>query len=231
MRGYAARMKARKKIFLGILLFGIIVMGASASLMIVAAQQNQISLLPQDHTSGQQASIQSGLTSLSSSPSLSTGSTTMGSTAVTQVGPRLMQIALSQAVLSSLLSSQFGAQQQTLADFQVIPVSNNGIVLKFNVQIASNGIHRTLPVEIDTVIGLDGQQNVQLHVLHLKRDGLDAGSTAALQLQNALNPLLDNLLMPRVHTMLKGMKLVGIQTNVALCCVNSEMLVLILQLD
>jgi hypothetical protein len=221
-------MKARtRNIFLGILIIALLILGELVSLLVTNAHQRlPISISPIQVNAG---GTQSTSSSTSSNRSSTSGNATVPS--ATQTGPGQIQIALSQQALSSFLASQLGAQQNMLTDVQVIPVANNAVNLKFNLQIATNGIHRVLPIELDTTIELNGQQDVQMNVLHFKRDGLDTGAAASQQMQTALNQLLNTLLMPTIHNMLKGMKLVGVQTNVSLCCNNDEMLVLLLQLD
>src|SRR5205085_7917984 len=121
-------------------------------------------------------------------------------------GPRMIQLALDDGALTSLFVSQLGLGQNTLTDMKVVPAPNDGLILSLNLHIDSKGIHRIVPIEIDSTIGVDAQQNIQLHVLHLKRDGLDAGPTAAANMQTALNSLLLNSLMPSLRGQLKNVK-------------------------
>src|SRR5947209_6475156 len=100
-------------------------------------------------------------------------------------GPRMIELALDSTALTSLFSSELGAQQGVLTDMRVVPTPNDGLVLSLNLHIDANGIHRVMPVELDSTIGVDSLQNIQLHVFHLKRDGLDAGPTAAANMQKA----------------------------------------------
>ena len=87
----------------------------------------------------------------------------------------MIELALDQGALSGIFVSQLGLNQGTLTDMKVVPEPNDGIVLSLNLHINTSGIHRIMPIEIDSTIGVDAQQNIQLHVLHLKRDGIDAG--------------------------------------------------------
>ena len=228
-------MDVRKKVFQGIIILELMIISAMASFIVARAQPNtNPPISPPPQTSEPSPAPQTAFTSTPSPSPPYTPMTFPGSLTPTPVkaGPRLIQVALSQQVLSSLVSSKLGPRQNMLTDFQVIPMENNEMTLKFNLQIAVDGFTRVLPIEIDSIIGLDGQQNLQLHILHLKRDGLDAGPTAATQLiQTDLNQLLVSLLMSQIHTMLKDMKLIGVQTSATLCCVHSEMLVLLLQLN
>jgi hypothetical protein len=141
-------------------------------------------------------------------------------------------LAVNQDTLTSLLASQLGAQQNTLTGLEITPKPDNEVIMNMNLNISASGIHRVMPIELDCTVGLDQQQNIQMHVLALKRDGQDAGSAAATHMQTALNQLLISLLMPNLHSQLKGMKLVSIQTSQSLCCgVKTEMLVLVVQLN
>ena len=186
-----------------------------------ASGQLNVSKLPTPVSSQTAAA---GQNATSSSPgSVSTTSST---------GAHLIQLAISQDTLTSLLLSQLGAQQSTLTNLQIIPMPNDEIILKVDLQIATNGIHRVIPIEMDCTIGLNAQQEIQVSVSHVKRDGVDIGPTAASNMQSALNQLLAELLMPSIHSQLKGMKLVSIHTGASLCCgVSGEMLVLLLQLN
>jgi hypothetical protein len=103
-------------------------------------------------------------------------------------------------------------------------------VLSLNLHIDANGIHRVLPVELDSTIGVDNSQNIQLHVFHLKRDGLDAGPTAAANMQKAINQLLLSSIMPALRGQLKSAKLISVHTSSAVACGSgAEMLVLLVQ--
>ncbi len=151
-------------------------------------------------------------------------------TATPIAGPRMIQLALDAGALTSLFVSQLGLQQGTLTDMRVVPVPNDGLVLSLNLHIDANGIHRVLPIEIDGTLGVDSQQNIQLHVLHLKRDGIDAGPTAAANMQSALNSLLLTSLMPSLRGQLKNVKFVSVHTSSSIGCAGgAEMLVLLIQ--
>ena len=107
---------------------------------------------------------------------------------------------------------------------------NDGIDINLNLHIDANGIHRILPVELDSTIGIDKQQNLQLHVMHLKRDGLDAGPAAAHNMQQALNQLLISSVMPSLHNTLKSAKLIAVHTSSSVGCGGgAELLTLLIQ--
>src|SRR6266487_1720113 len=145
-------------------------------------------------------------------------------------GPRMMELALDQGALSSLFVSQLGLNQGTLTDMKVIPEPNDGLVLSLNLHIDASGIHRIMPIELDSTIGVNQQQNIVLHVLHLKRDGLDAGPTAATRMEQALNQLLLNSLMPSLHNQLKSAKIISVHTSTSIGCASgTEMIVLLIQ--
>ena len=145
-------------------------------------------------------------------------------------GPRMIDLALDQGALTSLFVSQLGLQQGAITDMKVTPVAKDGIVLTLNLNIDADGVSRVMPVELDTTIGLDQHQNIQLAVHHLKRDGSDAGAAAAVSMQQALNHMLISQLMPALHGQLKGVQLLSVHTsNSTGCGKNTEMLVLLVK--
>lgn len=145
-------------------------------------------------------------------------------------GPRMIELALDNGALTSIFVTQLGLQSSALSDMQVSPAANNGIVISLNLHIDASGIHRIMPVELDTTIGIDSQQNIQLHVLHLKRDGIDAGQAAAASMENALNQLLISSVMPSLHNILKTAKLVAVGTSSTIVCGKGiEMLTILIQ--
>jgi hypothetical protein len=179
-----------------------------------------------------------GLHTLSPSPTPSTvaisNPTTLAApnlVTTSPTGSRLVMLAVNQDTLTSLLAAQLGVQQSTLTGLKITPMPNDEVVMNMNLNINASGIHRVMPIELDCIIGLDQQQDIQMRVLALKRDGLNAGSAAATRMQTALNQLLISLLMPGLHNQLKGMKIVSIHTSQPFCCgIKTEMLVLVIQL-
>ncbi|HZU65783.1 MAG TPA: MFS transporter [Ktedonobacteraceae bacterium] len=168
-------------------------------------------------------------TASNSSPSGSTGSTS-APTATPESGPRMFQLALDDTALTSLFVSQLGLNQNTLTDMKLTPEPGDGLILSLNLHIDSSGIHRVMPIEMDTIIGIDSHQNIQLQVLHLKRDGIDAGPAAAANMQKALNQLLINSLMPSLRAQLRNVKLISIHTSKTIVCGGgAELLVLLIQ--
>ncbi len=166
-------------------------------------------------------------TTASSNPA--TGSTEVP-TATPISGPRMIELALDQGALSGIFVSQLGLNQGTLTDMKVVPEPNDGIVLSLNLHINTSGIHRIMPIELDSTIGVNQQQNITLHVLHLKRDGLDAGSTAAAHMEQALNQLLVSSLMPSLRNQLKGAQIISVHTSTSIGCGSgTEMLVLLIK--
>jgi len=132
--------------------------------------------------------------------------------------------------LTSIFVKQLGLQSGALSNMQVSPAASDGIVISLNLHIDASGIHRIMPVELDTTLGIDKQQNIQLRVLHLKRDGIDAGSTAAASMENALNQLLISSVMPSLHNILKTSKLVAVHTSSTVVCgMGIEMLTILIQ--
>ena len=168
-----------------------------------------------------------GSNTASSNPAAGSGA---APTATPVSGPRMIELALDKGALSSLFVSQLGLQQKTLTDMQVLPEPNDGLVLSLNLHIDASGIHRIMPIELDSTIGINQQQNIFLHVLHLKRDGLDAGPAAAAHMEDALNQLLAGSLMPSLHSQLKNAKIISVHTSASIGCGSGiEMLVLLIQ--
>ncbi|HLI06833.1 MAG TPA: MFS transporter [Ktedonobacteraceae bacterium] len=167
------------------------------------------------------------------SPSNSNNSTAGAAntpTATPVPGPRFFQIALDQGALTSVFASELGSQQSALTNLKVVPLPDDGIVLSLDLNINASGIHRVIPVELDGTVGVDAQQNIQLHILHLKRDGLDAGPTAAANMQTAINQLLVSSLMPALRGQLKGVQIISVHTSATIACgQNVEMLVLLIK--
>jgi MFS family permease len=151
-------------------------------------------------------------------------------TATPIAGPRMMQLALDAGAITSLFVSQLGLQQSAITNLQVTPVAHNGLILSLDLTINANGIHRVMPIELDTTLGIDQHQNIQLTVQQLKRDGLNVGTSAATRMQQALNQLLLTSFMPSLQGELKGTKLISIATSTAINCARrTEMLVLLIQ--
>lgn len=142
----------------------------------------------------------------------------------------MFELALNDTALTSLFVSQLGLHNGTLTDMKLAPEPGNGLVLSLNLHIDASGIHRVMPIEMDSTVGIDNQQNIQLHVLRMKRDGLDAGPTAAANMQKALNQLLITSLMPSLRSQLQNVKLISIQTSKTIVCGGgAELLVLLIQ--
>ncbi|MDQ2885239.1 MAG: MFS transporter [Chloroflexota bacterium] len=145
-------------------------------------------------------------------------------------GPRMIQLALDRGALTSVFTSQLHLQSGVLTDLNVAPAPNDGLVLSLSLHIDSNGIHRVMPIEMDGVIGIDKQQNLQLQVQRLLRDGNDAGPAAAASMQSAMNEMIASSVMPALRGQLKGVKLVSVHTSTAIGCgKGTEMLVLLIQ--
>jgi MFS family permease len=169
-------------------------------------------------------------TSGTTSPTGSASGTAGPGTPTPIAGFRMIDLALDSTALTSLFSSELGLQQGVLTDMRVVPTPNDGLVLSLKLHIDANGIHRVMPVELDSTVGIDSSQNIQLHVFHLKRDGLDAGPTAAAHMQKAINQLLLSSIMPALHGQLKSAKLISVHTSSSIGCGGgAEMLVLLVQ--
>ncbi len=143
-------------------------------------------------------------------------------------GPRMIALGLNSTALTSIFVSQLGVSGGTLTNIQTYPTAGDGLVLTLDLNINTGGIHRVMPIEIDSALGMDGQQNLQLRVLRVRRDGLDAGATAAINMQSALNQLLLTTVMPALHSQLKGARLVSVSTSSTIACGKGEQMLVLL---
>jgi len=85
-----------------------------------------------------------------------------------------------------------------------------------------------MPIELDGVIGVDKQQNLQLHLTRMLRDKLDAGPTPTTNMQAALNSMLNSAVIAPLRE--QGVKLLSAYTSSTLACgKGAEMLVLLIQ--
>ncbi|MFL5592362.1 MAG: MFS transporter [Ktedonobacteraceae bacterium] len=145
-------------------------------------------------------------------------------------GPRLFQLALDQGALTSLFVKQLGLQQGALTDLKAVPTPHDGLILSLNLHIDANSIHRVMTVEMVGSISLDKHQNIHLNVLHLKRDGIDAGPVAAASMGQAVNQMLLSSVMPSLRGQLKGVKLLSVHTSTSIGCARAtEVLVLLVE--
>lgn len=173
-------------------------------------------------------SWQSPDTSNTSPGSSSRSNPTSAATATAISGPRLIQLALDGAALTSIFVKQLGLQQGTLTDMKVTPAPNDGLILSMNLHINVSGIQRVLPIELDSTVSVDKQQNIQLRILHLKRDGTDAGATATASMQTAMNKLLVSSVMPALRNQLRGAKLISVHTSKSIGCGGGALLFVLL---
>ncbi len=163
------------------------------------------------------------------SGTLSTGNP-MAPVATPIAGPRMIQLGLDAGALTSVFASQLNLKDGALTDLTVTPTPNDGIVLNLNLHIDANGIHRVMPLELDGAIGVDTQQNLSLNISHLKRDGIDAGTVAAAQMQGAISQLVTSSVMPALRGQLKTAQLVSAHTTTTIeCGGNTQMLVLLIK--
>ncbi len=151
-------------------------------------------------------------------------------TATPIAGPRMIQLALDKVALTSIFVQQLNIQSGVLSDLNVTPTSGNGLILSLSLHINANGIHRVMPIELDGIISINQQQNLQLTVTRLKRDGQDAGAVAAAQMQTAINQLITSAVMPALRGQLKGVQLLSATTSSTIACSKgAEMLVLLIK--
>jgi MFS family permease len=181
--------------------------------------------------------VAGGLTAIllwPTSPAANSGNSNTGSASDSNgtpvAGTRMIELALNNVALTSIFVSQLNLKTSALSNISANPTPNDGLVIRLNLNINTNGIHRVMPVELDTTLGLDSRQNILLTVRHVRRDGLDAGPAAAASMQNALNQLVMATVMPALHGQLQKAKLVSIHTSSTLPCgKGAEMLVLLIQ--
>ncbi len=151
-------------------------------------------------------------------------------TATPIAGPRMIQLGLDAGALTSVFTTQLNLKSGALTNLAVTPTLNDGLVLNLNLHIDTNGIHRTMPIELDGVMGVDKQQNLSLSIAHLRRDGLDAGPAAAAQMQGAINQLITGSVMPALRGQLKSAQLVSAHTSTTIACgKGTELLVLLIK--
>jgi hypothetical protein len=146
-------------------------------------------------------------------------------------GPRMFQLALDKDALTSIFASQLGTQQSALSDLAAAPGPNDSLTLSFNLHINVDSIQRVIPVEINGTIGLDNQQNLQIRVQQLKRDGVVADADTTTHMEAALNEMLVNTVMSTLHSTFKGAKLVSVHTSTTVSCAQqTEMFVLVVEM-
>ncbi len=148
----------------------------------------------------------------------------------TGAGTNQVQLSLDNTALTSLFVSQLHLQSDALTDLSVSSAPHDGLNLGLNLHIDTSGIHRVMPVEMDSTMSLDNQQNIHLHVYRLLRDGQDAGPQAATNMEVALNQMLLQSMMPALHNQLKGAKILSVHTSDAVQCgKGTEMLTITLK--
>jgi hypothetical protein len=158
-----------------------------------------------------------------------TGSIGAAATATSIAGTRMIELSLDKDALTSVFASQLNAQSG-LSDLKVTPQPNDKLTLALNLRIDANGLHRVMPVQVESVIGLDKQQNLQLRVTRLLRDGLDAGPTVTANMQTAINKMLADTVMPALRGQMKEVKLLSAHTSTTISCgKGATMLVLLIQ--
>lgn len=141
-------------------------------------------------------------------------------------GARMFQLALDKSALTSLLAGQLGTQD-ALTDLSAAPGPDNTLTLTVNLHISVGDIQRVIPVEIDGKVGLDSQQNLQITILQLKRDGVVADGNATASMQSALNQMLADTVMSTLHSQFQGTKLISVSTSTTVSCAQqTEMIVL-----
>jgi MFS family permease len=145
-------------------------------------------------------------------------------------GPRMIQLAMNETALTSIFASQLNLDPGTLSDLDVVPTEGDGLTMSLNLHINSSGINRVMPIALDATVGLDQQHNLQLTILHVRRDGIDAGPAAAASMQTAINQMLASAVMPALHDHLKGVKLISVHTSKNVACGKNAMM-FVLQIE
>ncbi|MBA2680707.1 MAG: hypothetical protein H0U76_20220 [Ktedonobacteraceae bacterium] len=145
-------------------------------------------------------------------------------------GPRMIQLAMNETALTSIFASQLNLDPGTLSDLDVVPIEGDGLTMSLNLHIDSNGIRRVLPIALDATVGLDQQHNLQLTILRVRRDGIDAGPAAVANMQTAMNQMLASAVMPALHDHLKGVKLISVHTSKNVACGKNAMM-FVLQIE
>jgi hypothetical protein len=152
------------------------------------------------------------------SPALDFFDTNPAANAAAAGGSQMIQLALDKNALTSILVQRLHVQPDLLSDMTITPMPNDGLVLTTNLHVNVSGIQRVMPVEVDSTVGVDSQQDLHLTVQHLKRDGLDAGPLAVSQMQTALNQMLVSAVMPALHRQFKSVKLISAHTSSSISC-------------
>jgi EmrB/QacA subfamily drug resistance transporter len=140
-----------------------------------------------------------------------------------------MKLALDKAALTSVFTQQLQIPSGIISGLTATPEPHDGLNLNFTLHINLLGLQRALPVELDCRVGLDKHKNIQLTVLHVKRDGIDAGPLVAAQMQTAVNQMIASAVMPALHSKLTGVTLLSVYTDTTIGCGNKGEALLVLQ--
>ncbi|GHO53065.1 hypothetical protein KSB_15400 [Ktedonobacter robiniae] len=141
-----------------------------------------------------------------------------------------LQVGLDQQAVTSLLTSQLKIKSDTISNISVAPLPNDGLRLSLRLNINTDGIKRSMTVAMDGQLGLDQKQNIHLKVTHLSRDGLDAGPQATAAMQDPVNEMFTNSIMPALHAQLKSVQIRAVHTTTTLNCSKGTMM-LVIQLE
>ena len=142
-----------------------------------------------------------------------------------------MKLALDKTALTSIFTQQLQVPAGIISGLTATPEPDDQLKLNFTLHINLLGLQRALPVELDCRVGMDSHKNIQLTVLHVKRDGIDAGPLVAAQMQTAVNQMIATAIMPALRSKLAGVTLLSIHTNTAISCVSKGEALLVLQVN
>ncbi len=142
-----------------------------------------------------------------------------------------MKLALDKTALTSIFTQQLQVPTGIISGLTTTPEPDDQLKLNFTLHIDLLGLQRALPVELDCRVGMDSHKNIQLTVLHVKRDGIDAGPLVAAQMQTAVNQMIATAVMPALRSKLAGVTLLSIHTDTAISCVSKGEALLVLQVN
>ena len=103
--------------------------------------------------------------------------------------PPTIQMSIDEQALNALSAKNI-AHNPTLSGLNIIPMPDNALQIRLNMNINSNGIHSVLPVEIDSSLGGNSQQKNIVTIQHVMLRGVDAGPDAAARVQATVDHLI-----------------------------------------
>lgn len=145
-------------------------------------------------------------------------------------GPRRALIGLDKDALTSVFATQLNTEDGTISDLSVAPQEDDRLLLNLTLNMDIGGVPRALPIEMDTTVSMDEEQNLHLTILHLKRDGLEADEATVADMQEALDSMMADAVMPALREQFAGVTLLGVETSTEFSCAQgTPMLVLLVE--